>query len=129
MAYSSPGKKLYVGNIDWNATEEELKEHFMRYGYVESVEIVRYHDTGRSRGFGFVLMASDQETEEARQAHETELRGRKIYIKDALPPGELPKDSTKHAQKQIHSFLIGSIPGESIEIRYMDKRITVEHKE
>jgi RNA recognition motif-containing protein len=49
-------QKLYVGNLPFNTTEDQLKEHFSKYGEVSSVIIVKDRDTQRSRGFGFVEM-------------------------------------------------------------------------
>ncbi|MEW6720247.1 MAG: RNA-binding protein, partial [Thermodesulfobacteriota bacterium] len=51
------GIKLYIGNLPFSATEDSLKEAFLRFGTVESVTIVTDNETGRSRGFGFLEMA------------------------------------------------------------------------
>ncbi|OFV89024.1 MAG: RNA-binding protein, partial [Acidobacteria bacterium RBG_16_68_9] len=61
------GQKLYVGNLAFNATDDELREFFSQAGETESVRIIRDRETGRSRGFGFVEMKSE---EAARQAIE-----------------------------------------------------------
>ena len=53
-------KKLYVGNLVWAATEEDLRELFQQYGEVEDVQVLTERDTGRSRGFGFVQMPNDE---------------------------------------------------------------------
>ena len=55
------GKKLYVGNLPFSATEQVLKDTFAQCGTVESVKIITDRDSGRSKGFGFVEMASDAE--------------------------------------------------------------------
>jgi RNA recognition motif-containing protein len=79
------GKRLYVGNLSYNATEAELREVFAEGGKgVTEVNIVLDRDTGRPRGFAFVEMATDQE---AAQAVETlngrELQGRAISVSEA----------------------------------------------
>lgn len=78
------GKKLYIGNLAFAATEQELQEFFTQAGSVESATIVKDRDTGRSRGFGFVEMSSDSE---AQQAIETldgkELKGRALKVSEA----------------------------------------------
>lgn len=57
--------KLYVGNLSYSATEEELQELFSQAGTVKSVTIVKDRDTGRSRGFAFIEMNSDEEAQKA----------------------------------------------------------------
>lgn len=76
--------KLYVGNINWKTSEEELAEHFRQYGDVEEAKIMLDHETGRSRGFGFITMAT---SEQARVAQEkldgVELDGRSLRVNEA----------------------------------------------
>jgi cold-inducible RNA-binding protein len=50
------GNRLFVGNIPYSATDESLKQHFEQVGEVEEAKVIRYRDTGKSRGFGFVTM-------------------------------------------------------------------------
>jgi RNA recognition motif-containing protein len=59
------GSKLYVGNISYQLREEELEGIFSPFGTVKSVKIIMDRDTGRSKGFGFVEMASEDEAQEA----------------------------------------------------------------
>lgn len=80
-------KKLYVGNLAYEATEDELRELFGQAGGVVSTAIIRFRDTGRSKGFGFVEM----ETEEAAQKAIDTLngqdhKGRKLVVSEARPP-------------------------------------------
>ncbi len=80
-------KKLYVGNLLYEVTDEELKELFGQAGNVVSATVIRYQDTGRSKGFGFVEM----ETEEmAQKAIDTlngqDNKGRKLVVSEARPP-------------------------------------------
>jgi len=59
------GKKLYVGNLPDSATEQDLSDKFAAYGTVKSVKLITDHDTGRTRGFGFIEMASEVEAHAA----------------------------------------------------------------
>jgi RNA recognition motif-containing protein len=80
------GKKLYVGNLPFSATEESLKEAFSRFGTVESVAVITDRYTGQSKGFGFVEMATSQEAAEAvRKLDGTEMEGRAIKVSEARP--------------------------------------------
>ena len=58
-------KKLYVGNLSWGVTEDQLREMFTPYGTVQTAQVVMDRDTGRSKGFGFVEMGSEQEAQAA----------------------------------------------------------------
>lgn len=72
--------KLYVGNIDYAATEAELSEHFARYGKVEFVNIPVNRYNGRTRGFGFVTFSSKEEASDAMALNGSEFRGRPIQV-------------------------------------------------
>ncbi|MDH3492644.1 MAG: RNA-binding protein [Acidobacteriota bacterium] len=78
--------KLYVGNISFDTTEADLEDLFGQAGTVESVNIISDRDTGRSRGFGFVEMSSQEEANNAiSQFNETEVGGRNIIVNEAKP--------------------------------------------
>src|SRR5215467_4496687 len=78
--------KLYVGNLAFQTTDEELQELFSQAGTVESASIVTDRDTGRSRGFGFVEMASKAEGEAAiAQLNGAEVNGRSLTVNEAKP--------------------------------------------
>lgn len=77
---SSNQYKLYVGNIDYAATENELANHFARYGRVEFVNIPVNRYTGRARGFGFVSFATREEAERAMNLNGSDFRGRQIQV-------------------------------------------------
>jgi RNA recognition motif-containing protein len=80
------GAKLYVGNLPYNVTEERLQQHFSQYGAVVSTRIITDKFTGRSKGFGFVEMSSDQEAEKATSAlNGTDFEGRNIVVSEARP--------------------------------------------
>ncbi len=78
--------KIYVGNLSYQTTEEDLRSAFANYGEVASAEIIQDRATGRSKGFGFVEMANRQEAEAAIQGlNETELSQRRIVVNEARP--------------------------------------------
>ena len=86
------GAKLYVGNLSYDVTEERLQQHFAQHGAVVSARIIADKFSGRSKGFGFVEMNSDQEAEKATQAlNGTDFEGRKIVVSAARP--QAPRES------------------------------------
>jgi RNA recognition motif-containing protein len=83
------GKKLYVGNLSYEVTGSELEKMFQPHGTVESAQVISDRDTGRSKGFGFVEMASSQEAEAAIQAlNGKESNGRALTVNEARPREE-----------------------------------------
>ena len=82
-------KKLYVGNLPYSSTEEEIKEMFGKVGTVESVSIITDRFSGKSKGFGFVEMASDDDAGKAiSELSGREVGGRKIIVSEARTQGE-----------------------------------------
>jgi RNA recognition motif-containing protein len=80
------GKKLYVGSIPFAATEESLRELFAGVGEVESVKIITDAETGRSKGFGFVEMASAEDAKKAiDQLNGTKFMERSLTVNEARP--------------------------------------------
>jgi cold-inducible RNA-binding protein len=78
--------KLYVGNLSFQTSTEELEQLFAQAGSVESATIIEDRDTGRSRGFGFVEMSSKAEGEAAiAQLNGAELNGRALTVNEAKP--------------------------------------------
>ncbi len=78
--------KLYVGNLSFSSTEQDLEEVFGEIGTVESVNIIEDRDTGRSRGFGFVEMSSKEEGQNAiSQLDGKEVDGRNLKVNEAKP--------------------------------------------
>jgi len=78
--------KMYVGNLSFNVTEEDLKDMFTEYGDVESVNIVLDRFSKQSRGFGFVEMQNNSEADKAIKAlNGSELKGRNIKISQSEP--------------------------------------------
>ncbi len=80
------GKKLYVGNIPFSATEQILSDTFSKFGTVESAKIITDRDTGRSKGFAFVEMSSDKEAQEAAEGlNGSDWEGRPMTVNEAKP--------------------------------------------
>lgn len=80
------GRKLYVGNLPYEAGETELQELFARAGTVETVTVMRDMATGRARGFGFVEMGSDDEAQKAiTELNEYQMGGRALTVNLARP--------------------------------------------
>ena len=78
--------KLYVGNLSFHLTSDDLEQHFAQAGTVESAKIIEDRDTGRSRGFGFVEMSSEAEAQGAiEQFNGQELEGRSLVVNEARP--------------------------------------------
>lgn len=83
---------IYVGNLPYNATEEQLRTMFGQHGDVTTTSIIKDRDTGRSKGFGFVEMSDDSEAEAAIQAlNESDMNGRNIKVNQARPKEDRPK--------------------------------------
>ena len=80
------GKKLYVGNLPYSVSDSDLQQMFEAHGTVQSAQVIMDRDTGRSKGFGFVEMGSDQEAQAAITAmHGSELEGRALTVNEARP--------------------------------------------
>ncbi len=76
--------KLYVGNLSFHLTSDDLQEHFAQAGTVESAKVIEDRETGRSRGFGFVEMSSAEEAQAAiEQFNGEDLDGRSLVVNEA----------------------------------------------
>ena len=92
------GTKLYVGNLPYNVTEERLQEHFAQHGPVVSARIITDKFSGRSKGFGFVEMASDGDAAKALNAlNGTDFEGRNIVVSEARPQAPRPSGAGGYA--------------------------------
>ena len=79
-------KNIFVGNLSFQTSESELRAAFEEYGAVDQVRIMTDHETGRSRGFGFVEMADDDAAETAiAKSNGKELAGRRLNVSAAMP--------------------------------------------
>ncbi len=86
-------KKLFVGSLPFETTSEELNKLFAEIGDVESANIVTDRMSGRSRGFGFVEMAKDEDaTKAVEKLNGSEIGGRKIVVNEARPREERPNN-------------------------------------
>ena len=82
-------KKLYVGNLPYSTTEGDLRETFEQFGTVESSKIITDRETGRSKGFGFVEMGTEDEAQAALDGlNGTSVGGRTIRVDKARPPAD-----------------------------------------
>jgi len=78
--------KLYVGNLSFKTTSDDLRDHFSQAGTVESASVIEDRETGRSRGFGFVEMATAEDAQAAiEQFNGKELNGRNLTVNEAKP--------------------------------------------
>jgi RNA recognition motif-containing protein len=83
------GRRLYVGNLPYSATEDQLNELFSRAGKVDSVRVMRDMATGRARGFAFVEMGTDEDAQKAiSEFHEHQMEGRALVVNEARPKPE-----------------------------------------
>jgi RNA recognition motif-containing protein len=79
-------KNIYVGNLDFKVTEDELRQAFSAYGQVDNVTLLKDRDTGQPRGFGFVEMTNDEEAEKAISAmNGYQLGARALSVNEARP--------------------------------------------
>jgi cold-inducible RNA-binding protein len=85
---------LFVGSLSWNVTSDELKDFFAQVGTVVSANVITDRDSGRSKGFGFVEMSSDDEAKKAvEELNGKELDGRSITVNEARPKEDKPRNN------------------------------------
>ncbi len=79
-------KKLFVGNISWDASDDDLKDLFAEFGEIEEAIIIKDKFSGRSKGFGFVTFVNDEDADKAiAELHEKDFKGRNIIVNEARP--------------------------------------------
>ena len=77
---------IYVGNLSYNATEDDLRQAFAQFGDVASVSVIKDRETGRPRGFAFVEMPDEAQAKEAiENVNNTEIAGRRVTVNEARP--------------------------------------------
>ncbi|MEJ6570736.1 MAG: RNA-binding protein [Akkermansiaceae bacterium] len=87
---------IYVGNLSYNLSDNDLQQKFAEYGAVSSAKIIEDRDTGRSKGFGFVEMANDDEGAKAIEGlNGTDVDGRSLTVNEARPREERPRRDNK----------------------------------
>ena len=84
-------KNIYVGNLPWSATEDEVRSAFAAYGEVTSVKLIEDRETGRPRGFGFVEMDDAGAAEAIENLDGKDFGGRNIKVNEAKPRAERPR--------------------------------------
>jgi RNA recognition motif-containing protein len=81
--------KIYVGNMSYDTSEDDLRKAFEAHGQVDSAKVITDRDTGRAKGFGFVEMSSDTEAKAAMEAlNEKDFQGRMLKVSEARARGE-----------------------------------------
>ena len=89
--------KLFVGSLAWATTDESLAAHFAKAGSVASARVVKDRETGRSRGFGFVEMSSNEEAQAAVSSlNGSDLDGRNITVSEARPQEDRPRGNFRN---------------------------------
>ena len=82
---------IYVGNLPYSVTDKDLRAAFAEFGEVSSAKVIMERNSGRSKGFGFVEMNSDNEAEEAiKSLDNSDLKGRNLKVNQAKPRAERP---------------------------------------
>ena len=82
---SSQGNQLYVGNLSYRVRERHLRDYFSEFGDIERLKIIKNHDTGRSKGFGFVTFGSAASAQAALVCHGRDYEGRSLVVRMARP--------------------------------------------
>jgi len=83
---------IYVGNLSYGVTDDNLKETFGAFGAVDKANIIKDRDTGNSKGFGFIEMVNDDDAKKAiEELDGTELEGRNLKVNEARPRPERPQ--------------------------------------
>jgi RNA recognition motif-containing protein len=84
--------RIYVGNLPYSVTDDDLRDTFGEFGELTSAEVVKDKFSGQSKGFGFVDMPSNSEAEEAiKSLNDSAMKGRKITVNEARPRAERPQ--------------------------------------
>lgn len=83
---------IYVGNLSWNSTDDDLRTAFEAFGEVTSAKVIMDRETGRSRGFGFVEMSDDNAARQAIEGmNDKDLQGRSLRVNEARPRDDRPR--------------------------------------
>lgn len=84
--------RIYVGNLPYSMTDDDLRDLFAEFGELASAEVIKDKFSGQSKGFGFVDMPSNSEADAAIKAlNESEMKGRKLTVNEARPRAERPR--------------------------------------
>jgi cold-inducible RNA-binding protein len=80
--------KLYVGNLPYNISDDQLNAMFSKFGTPDSARVITDRDTGQSKGFGFVEFSNDEQAKQAMSLHGTDFGGRSLTVNEARPRNE-----------------------------------------
>ena len=80
--------KLYVGNLPYNISDDQLSDMFAKFGTPDSARVITDRDSGRSKGFGFVEFSDDEQAKQAMSLNGTEFGGRSLTVNEARPKTE-----------------------------------------
>lgn len=116
--------KLYVGNLSWGVTDYDLGKLFSDVGEVTSASVIMDRETGRSRGFGFVEMSTEEEANEAfNTLNNTSFEGRELTVKIA---DSERREKRSKLMDSLDRFAVGAEIGESVKIEtYDNKQFTI----
>lgn len=117
--------KLYIGNLRWEVTEQQLGDFFSQVGLVESATIILDRETGRSRGFGFVVMKDEEGAREALKLNGTNFEGRAIIIREAQP--EAGKEYTETGTK-VKEFCLSAKEYDEIQFKVGEKHFLLRRE-
>lgn len=84
-------KNIYVGNLAWRTSDDDLRDLFAQYGEVVSARVIEDRETGRSRGFGFVEMPDDDAVKAIEALDGTDYQGRDLKVNEARPRERRPR--------------------------------------
>jgi cold-inducible RNA-binding protein len=88
--------KLYVGNLSYNVSDDQLQDLFSRFGTLQSARIITDRDSGQSKGFGFVEFSDDAEAKAALSLNGTEFSGRNLTVNEARPRNEASGNRSRY---------------------------------
>lgn len=108
--------KLYIGNLSYDTTTEDLEEYFAQFGEVRDVYIPLDRDTGSSRGFGFASMSKEDAATAIEQSVGVELQGRQIQVNESVPKGQ----QAPRKQKNETKIYVGNVPFDTAEESVID---------
>jgi len=100
------GERVYVGNLPFKTTDDELKKLFEKYGDVESADVIRYKGSGRSKGYAFVVMDQEGAKKSIEALNEKEYDGRVLKVRIAKPRENYPRKSGQ-GQSDLKSMRFG----------------------
>ena len=99
------GSKLYVGNLSFDTTDQELEQVFSEYGEIASAIVVKDRQTDRSKGFGFVEFTQEEDAQKAKQAMDgKDLNGRALKVDEARPPKDRSRNSGGYDRRSRFSY-------------------------